>query len=261
MHTRLMMIIPTLGRPAAAGLAAASALENAELDSTCVMLCVDGPHSDADRAAYAALARPRLGVMFDDRHRGLAGVLNRHSVLSVGTDLLANHECKHLQCSRVTHVGFMGDDHRVRTRGWDLALADAAGPLGIAYGNDLLRGEELPTSVVIAADIITTLGQMVPTTLQHLYVDDYWKALGLGMDRLAYLPDVVIEHLHPAAGKAQLDDSYRITNAPERYASESAAWHEYRDGGALTHDLDALALTSSLWQWRGVTMLPDGTIA
>lgn len=259
MHTRLMMLIPSMGRPAAAGLAAMSALENAELASTGVVICVDGPHSDADREAYAALARPQLAVMFDDRHRGLAGVLNRRSALMVGGGLLADHLCNGLQCNRVTHVGFMGDDHRVRTRGWDMALADAAGQLGIAYGNDLLRGEELPTSVVMAADVIATTGHMVPPTLQHLYIDDYWKALGIGMDRLAYLPDVVIEHLHPAAGKAQMDDSYRVTNAPERYASESAAWAAYRDGGALAADLDALSLTHSKWQWRGVATIPEET--
>lgn len=251
--TRLMMLIPSLGRPAAAGLAAMSALENATLASTGVVICVDGPHSDEDRAAYAALARPQLGVMFDDRHRGLAGVLNRRSSLMVGGGLLAEHHCSKLECSRITHVGFMGDDHRVRTRGWDAALADAAGMLGIAYGNDLLRGAELPTSVVIAADVIATTGHMVPPTLQHLYIDNYWLDLGIGMGRIEYLPDVVIEHLHPAAGKAQLDDSYRTTNAPERYASESAAWAAYRDGGALAADLDALSLTDSKWQWRGVT--------
>jgi hypothetical protein len=256
-----MMLIPSMGRPAAAALAAASALENAELNSTYVAICVDGPHSSEQRAAYAMLARPRLAVLFDDQHRGLAGVLNRRALLLVGNELLADHHCNHLECPRVTHVGFMGDDHRVRTRGWDVALADAAGPVGIAYGNDLLRGEELPTSVVMGADVIATTGHMVPPTLQHLYIDDYWKALGIGMDRLAYLPDVVIEHLHPAAGKAPMDDSYRTTNAPERYATEAAAWAEYRDGGALAHDLDALSVTDARWKWRGVTQLPDGSIA
>ena len=259
MHTRLTMIIPSMGRPDGARHAALSALDNAVLPNTFVMVVVDGPHATEDRQAYASMATPRLGVLFDERHRGMVATLNRHATLHVGRELLAEHRCRRLECSRVTHVGFMGDDHRVRTRGWDLALTDAAGPVGIAYGDDLLQGVELPTAVVLGADIVRALGQMVPPTLQHLFVDDYWKALGTGSGTLRYVPEVVIEHMHPSAGKAEMDESYETTNHPDRYESDGAAWRAYRDGGPLHADLDTMSKLWHLWAWRGVLHLPGET--
>jgi hypothetical protein len=118
----------------------------------------------------------------------------------------------------VRAIGFMGDDHVPRTEGWDAAVADALTELGsgIVYGNDLLQGERLPTAAFMTSDIIRTLRWMCPPGLEHLYIDDAWRELGQGMGRLRYLPDVVIEHLHPAAGKAQRDPGYDEANHPDQ---------------------------------------------
>jgi hypothetical protein len=238
---RLVMIIPSMGRPAAAAAAAESALANAALSTTAVVIAVDGPHPDEQRAAYAAIARSGLGVLFDDQHRGMVGTLNRRAHEMVGGDaaMMVNHRCRVTTnpCGEFTHVGFMGDDHRVRTHGWDALLMEAAGPWGIAYGDDLLRGAELPTSVVMAADIVRTLGWMGPPTLGHMYIDDYWRDLGRAVDDLHYVPEVVIEHLHPAAGKAAMDESYQRSNHPDQYARDCAAYAEYRDHGGLGRDV------------------------
>jgi hypothetical protein len=60
------------------------------------------------------------------------------------------------------------------------------------------------------------------------------------MERITYLGDVVIEHLHPANGKAKLDQGYEECNSPEQVSSDSAAYYAYRDGGGLEADLDKL---------------------
>lgn len=253
MHTRLTMIIPSMGRPEGARKAALSAIDNAVLPGTSVLIVVDGPHDYEQHRKYISIAfRAGIGVTADDEHRGMVGTLNRQATLHVGSELLVDHLSHHerleCDCETVeTHVGFMGDDHRVRTRGWDRLLVEAAGPIGIAYGDDLLQGAALPTAVVMGADIVRALGQMVPPTLRHLFVDDYWKALGLGMGRLTYVPEVVIEHLHPSAGKAEMDESYAVTNHPDRYESDGAAWRAYRDDGPLRADLDTLSVLSHRW--------------
>lgn len=138
-------------------------------------------------------------------------------------------------------VGFMGDDHLPRTQGWDEAVLDALNELrsGIAYGNDLLQGERLPTAAFITADIPRTLGWMVPPGLIHLYADDAWLALGQAMGRLRYLPDVVIEHLHPDAGKADRDAGYDEANAPAVGTADKAAFEAWRADG-LPSDLQRL---------------------
>jgi hypothetical protein len=122
-----------------------------------------------------------------------------------------------------------------------VAITDALTELGsgIAYGNDLLQGERLPTAAFMTSDIIRTLGWMCPPTLEHLYIDNAWLELGRAMGRLRYLPDVVLEHLHPDAGKAQQDQTYAEANHPDRDRRDKAAFEAWRRDG-LPRDLELL---------------------
>jgi len=124
-------------------------------------------------------------------------------------------------------VGQIGDDHHPRTPGWDVAVADAMKPLGVVYCNDLHQGDKLPTAAFLDAEIVRRLGYMVPPTIAHLYMDNYFRTLGERLGTLAYLPDVVIEHMHPHAGKSDMDDGYRQVNSPEAYRNGKAAYSAY----------------------------------
>lgn len=132
-------------------------------------------------------------------------------------------------------LGFMGDDHLPRTAGWD---AHVLGALGtgrprIAYGNDLLQGEALPTAAFMPSRLVRALGFMSPPVLRHLYVDNFWLELGRQFDGLRYLPDVIIEHIHPAAGKTAMDDGYRRVNAADVDQGDREAWTAFRDRGGF----------------------------
>src|SRR5690606_31036209 len=120
-------------------------------------------------------------------------------------------------------LGFMGDDHRPRPAAmpWDqrIRICLSGGP-GIVYGNDLLQGERMATAVAMTSDIVQTLGYMVPPTLVHLCADLVWMAWGRGMQRITYLDDMTIEHLHPAAGKASLDAVYEECNSSEQVSAD-----------------------------------------
>lgn len=141
-------------------------------------------------------------------------------------------------------VGFLGDDHRPRTSGWDAAYLDALRDLGTGYvyGNDLLAGERLPTQWAQTSDIVQALGAMVPAPVQHLWADNQICDLGHAIDRIRYLPDVIVEHAHPLAGKAAEDDGYREVNAPALYEADRriyAHWYEH-DMPAAVEKLRAL---------------------
>lgn len=124
----------------------------------------------------------------------------------------------------VTVVGFVGDDHRFRTNGWDAAIDDwLAEHPGIAYADDLLQREALPTQWFVSRSIVDEFGMGLPT-LRHLYIDNYWKAFGSAAGCLYYLPDIVIEHMHPTAGKGEWDDSYRANNSGAMYQADSEAY-------------------------------------
>lgn len=116
---------------------------------------------------------------------------------------------------RYEAVGFMGDDHRPRTHGWDYRYLKALREMdgGYVYGNDLLMGEKIPTQVAISSEIIIALGFFTPPGFWHLCCDLTWKDMGEGLGRIKYLPDVIVEHMHPAAGKAEEDAGYKHVNS------------------------------------------------
>ena len=134
-------------------------------------------------------------------------------------------------------IGFMGDDHRPRTVRWDDRIRSdfmLHGP-GVVYGNDLIQGENLPTHVFLPCDFVHRAGRMSPQSLTHLYVDNYWRELGRRTS-LRYLADVIVEHMHPIAGKAEWDDDYRRVNDGSLYADDAAAYHEFLASGAMERD-------------------------
>jgi hypothetical protein len=98
----------------------------------------------------------------------------------------------------------------------------------------------MATAVAMTSDIVSTLGYMAPPAMVHLCVDLVWLDWGRGMGRITYLDDMVIEHLHPAAGKAELDAGYEEVNSEQQVSSDSAAYYDYRDNGGLEADLEKL---------------------
>lgn len=135
-------------------------------------------------------------------------------------------------------VGFLGDDHLPRTKNWDQLLWESIDDTDryVAYGNDLLQGEALPTAVLIRSELIIPVQQFCPPDQLHLYLDNYWKALGeeFGM---AYLGDVILEHLHPGAGKAESDQGYAEANLTD--TEDGRLWREYSGEGVDIKEGDA----------------------
>lgn len=204
--TKMLVIVPSRGRP-----------ENAQrliqvwrdLDTQAhLTFCVDD--DDSRLNDYLALgADVRVGPR-----------------LRLGPTL---NECAVLNANDYEVIGFMGDDHLPRTQGWDATIANTLSEMkcGIAYGNDLLQGEALPTAVFITSNIVRALGYFSPPELLHMYLDNAWKEWGQGAYCLRYLPEVVIEHMHPGRGKAQQDHVYDESNA--LMSSDHALFIKYRD--------------------------------
>jgi hypothetical protein len=123
---------------------------------------------------------------------------------------------------------FMGDDHLPRTQNWDQAFIQALGiNTGIVYGDDLLQGANLPTAFGMSRDLVVELKGMTFPGCVHLFFDNFVKQLGLDLNYLKYLPDVIIEHLHPVAGKAEMDEGYARVNQPKWYEKDLLALQQY----------------------------------
>jgi hypothetical protein len=123
---------------------------------------------------------------------------------------------------------FMGDDHLPRTQNWDKTFIQALSiNTGIVYGNDLLQGENLPTAFGMSRDLVMELQGMTFPGCIHLFFDNFVKQLGIDLNYLKYLPDVIIEHLHPVAGKAEMDEGYARVNQPKWYEEDLLALQKY----------------------------------
>lgn len=122
-------------------------------------------------------------------------------------------------------ISFMGDDCVFQTKGWEeeiIAWQDKN--KGICYCNDLLQGEILPNNVFIWSDIIRALGFMCPPELQHYYIDNFWKDLGIRLGRIEYFSNIIIEHRHWSNGKAEKDKLYTDSEfmmGPDRLAFDT----------------------------------------
>lgn len=133
-------------------------------------------------------------------------------------------------------VGFLGDDHRPRTVGWDTAYLDTLRELGtgLVYGDDLFQHEAIPTQIAMTTDIPKTLGYICPPEFDHLCVDVVWNDWGKAIQRIRYLPGVVVEHVHYLAGKVGKDATYAEVNSSAMSAHDSAAYQEYISGNFKT---------------------------
>lgn len=144
-----------------------------------------------------------------------------------------------------TNVAFMGDDHLPRTMDWAYHLVAAHAKHGpsIVYGRDGYQDRYLPTWWSMSSAIIDKLGRMVPAPVQHLYCDNAVKALGEEARCLHYLDDVMVEHMHPVAGKAEMDQQYLRVNRKQQYTRDQAGFE-----GWLADGLDAdVRMLADLW--------------
>lgn len=132
-------------------------------------------------------------------------------------------------------VAFMGDDHIPRTQRWahmlvERHLSQWSRPQ-IIYGQDGLQDQRLPTWWSMDGRIIKALGRMVPAPVQHLFCDNAVKELGDKSGVLTYDQRILIEHMHPYAGKSKPDDQYVRVNRPQQYQRDGDLFRAWvRDG-------------------------------
>lgn len=214
----LLVITPSRGRPDRLRemLDATLSLSEAETD---IAVCVD---NDDDIDAYFALRQAPCREPL--RIRWLLGP---RQTLSEWTNAVALGSLGQYRA-----FASLGDDHLPRTPGWDRRLLEAIsiiGGTGIAFGDDTIMHERLPTAPVISADIVEALGWMMLPECRHMCVDLAWKDLGLGAGCLAYVPEVTIEHAHWGVGKSPLDATYAEAEARHQEDRDAyARWREER---------------------------------
>ncbi|MCF8719356.1 glycosyltransferase family 2 protein [Nitrospina gracilis] len=115
-------------------------------------------------------------------------------------------------------IGAINDDVVVHTHGWDdrLRAIHARFPDGIylAYPNDLFLGERMASFPFMPRTACDALGDPFPAEYpgdfqDHHLLDLFQRLKHRGHDRIVYMEDVVMEHLHVRFGNGKGD--------PDRY--------------------------------------------
>ena len=104
--------------------------------------------------------------------------------------------------------GALADDIVPRTMNWDKLLAAAANNHNVAWPDDTIQGAGLCTHFVVGGDLVRRYGWFSLPGLKGLYIDNVWMHIGGALNRLCYLPGVILEHRHWSNNKAPLDASY-----------------------------------------------------
>lgn len=209
----LLIVTPTRQRPDSARRLAAAVAQTATADTVLLLAIDDDDPSYDDGIAGAQVIRGP-----------------RRSCVQWSNLVAAEYG------PRYRAVASLGDDHVPETPGWDsrlLAAIDGMGGTGIAYGDDGLQHENLPTAPVVSTDIVTALGWLFLPQVAHFFADNAWKDIAQGAGCLRYLPDVVIRHLHCCNGAAPRDQVYAAEEPamePDRAAYE--AWRADPSGMA-----------------------------
>lgn len=218
----LAIITPSRGRPQNIQ-ALMDSFEDTKAQCTLVVVVDD---DDPTLDEYNKLSIPLL-IQLPREGKGMARPLNRAALTLRG---------------EFSFFGFMGDDHRPRTPHWDEIFISELKqmPTGLIYGNDLLQGHRLPTQIVMTANIVDALEGMVPPGFEHLFLDNFWLKLGTDLNAIRYLGDVIIEHMHPFAGKGEMDAGYQEVNSPHLSNRDQQRFAEYINSPEYQELLTAL---------------------
>lgn len=226
----MIIIVPTRSRPHNVGPMVEAFRASGAFDDG-AELCFVVDRDDPDFGAYltaleAVVGNERRDVTWLDasHHEQLVPKLNK----------AAHYLCITREPAL---IGFMGDDHRPRTRGWVKTYRDELELLGtgIVSCPDGHRPDDLPTHWVMTSDIVRALGAMVPAPVEHLYCDDAIRELGRAAGCYVFRADLLVDHLNPYAGeRAPLDEQYERVNSSDQYRKDRPSYRTWKRSGGLT---------------------------
>ncbi len=191
----ISILIPTRGRPEAMREITTSALSLAENPNQIEIFFYIDADDDASLKMAQELQAPNIRHMVGPR-----------VFLSVAWNILA---------SQATHEIYspIGDDARFRTQNWDTKIKavfnEYPDKIVHVYAKDGIQNKKLGTQAFVHRNWITTTGYLLPPYFFSDFTDTWLTEVGKRIKRSRYLPDVFVEHLHPAGGHVELDKTHK----------------------------------------------------
>lgn len=103
------------------------------------------------------------------------------------------------------------DDQIFRDKNWDIRIDEEVSKfpdnIYCMWFNDGRYQEKICTFPILSKEWVNTLGYIEPFLFEHFNCDLWIWQIGKMIDRLHYIPDILVEHLHPDTGKAEQDET------------------------------------------------------
>lgn len=158
-----------------------------------------------------------------DRHRNMQEVIN-HVVF----DLYPGIDYYQIIC----------DDHLYKTPCWDKILVnrfiERSNGWGFCCGRDLINNDnwymfQHPSAEIWSWKMAKTLGYVYPREFEHQGFDYYAKDLGLSINGLVFVPEVVIQHLWYAGCGKEPDENIKEKYSDEAYHRAATALKNWQE--------------------------------
>lgn len=157
---------------------------------------------------------------------------------------------------RATHDILMhcGDDIIFRSSHWD-ALAtevferDWPDKIGLVHGRDGYQDRRIATHGFYHRRWVEMLGYLVPPYFASDYNDLWNTEIADAVGRRRYVPEIYTEHMHPAAGKGDLDLTHRERLARHQAEDCDRTWRDTAPQRAT----DVVKLRHAIHSYVGLT--------
>lgn len=194
----ITIICPSRTRPQNIGQLIESIVDTADSTEVYTYIVVDGTDPASRYPEYVAeAARWGRPIELQGERKGLVATLNRAAEKVLDWSVPGDW------------IGFWGDDHRARTKGWaGKMLATTTPETDLLWANDGKQGRNLATAMLMPAELVRQRGWFAPPEYHHYYWDQW---LTNNAKHPVYLDNVLIEHQHPVWGFNNNDALYTET--------------------------------------------------
>lgn len=191
MSSIISLLVPTRNRPDGLLEMVRSAITMADDPDNVEVIAI----TDLDDNSYDAVSHPNM------------------TIHSVERTVLSNYWNIAYCYSKGEIFMHAGDDIRFRTSGWDTIVRrhfDAVpDKILFLYGRDGIQDEALGTHGFIHQKWVDAVGYFVPPYFSSDYNDTWLNEVAESIGRRVYEPEIYTEHMHPSAGKGELDKTHQ----------------------------------------------------
>jgi hypothetical protein len=215
MNAKILLIMPTRGRPWSALEAIASVMKTADNpEDVAICVCCDRDDPGVINLSVGGLPSSfPIHCYHSHKRTRFVEAVNNIVKANITSNVMDYPWCR---------VGWLADDIRFRTKGWDTILRTHSEL--VVYGYDGYQNAMMPTHPFVLPALPKALGFFLPAELAHSCPDLFIQEIGKACGSIVYNSAIVTEHLHPDAGKAEWDQTYK--DSREFYEADHKAYQE-----------------------------------